>query len=322
MTHHLSIEIIIPVKNAENTISSCLDSLLKLDYPHRIITVIDDGSTDNTLSILHSYKPNINVITTNGVGPSKARNMAVALSKAEMIAFTDADCIVDQDWLDELLKGFQQFPQAQAVGGCQQEPINVTPFEKLIFHFMKKASLIAEYMHPSSSHNIREVNHNASCNVMYKKEILQNAQGFREDLWPGEDVELDFRLKKKECSLFFNPAAVVYHHRPKDLTSFKMMMTRYGLAQGFLVRQYGLFRKIHLVPFLSFIAILSIVLFLWSAPQLLIALEWIMFFILGGMLGLFLFFDRNIALCSITTHALWCWHKGFLIGFIFNKSKL
>lgn len=197
MTHHPSIEIIIPAKNAENTISACLDSLLKLDYPNRIITVIDDGSTDNTLNILHSYKPNINVITTNGVGPSKARNMAVALSKAEMIAFTDADCIVDQYWLDELLKAFQQFPQAQAVGGYQQEPINATPFEKLIFHFMKKASLVAEYIHPSSSHNIREVNHNASCNVMYKKKSCRTPKGFAKISGLAKTLNLIFDLERR-----------------------------------------------------------------------------------------------------------------------------
>lgn len=245
------VSIIIPVKNAESTIRKCLNSILRLDYPSYEIIVIDDGSTDTTPKILSEYK-NIKTVTTGGIGPSRARNMAVKEAKGEFIAFTDADCVINVNWLNELLSGFKIFPDAAACGGSQKLPQDAGDFEKNVFIFMKKTGFITDYMRKIDKNDIMEVNHNPSCNAIYRKSVFLKENGFLENLWPGEDVELDYRLRKKKNKLIFNPRAIVYHYRPKNTKEFSKMMFRYGKAQGFLVRKYGIFRAIHLIPILFF----------------------------------------------------------------------
>jgi len=99
------VSVIIPVRNGQHTLKKCLDSVRKLDYPNFEVIVINDGSTDGTAHILSEYS-DFKIISTRGVGPSRARNMAIGQAKGEFVAFTDADCIVDSKWLDSLLAGF------------------------------------------------------------------------------------------------------------------------------------------------------------------------------------------------------------------------
>ena len=103
------ISVIIPVKNAEKTIKKCLDSVLNVDYPNFDVIVVDDGSTDNTPSILRGFGQGIRIIQARGVGPSAARNEAAKVSDAQYLAFTDSDCIVERSWLRELRFGFSDY---------------------------------------------------------------------------------------------------------------------------------------------------------------------------------------------------------------------
>ncbi len=100
------ISIIVPAYNAEETIRKCIDSLLRIDYPNYEILIIDDGSIDKTREILSEYKNRIILIESRHSGPSKCRNIAAKRSKGDFLAFTDADCLVDKNWLGELMRGF------------------------------------------------------------------------------------------------------------------------------------------------------------------------------------------------------------------------
>ncbi len=299
--------IIIPVKNGEKTIKKCIDSLLNLDCENFDILVVDDGSKDNTLKILKDYTKKIKLITVDKVGPSRARNLAVTHADAQYIAFTDSDCTVDKNWVKELFKGFELFPDAVACGGIQKLPKDATEFEKRVFLFMKKTGFVSDYMRTAKDNSIVEVKHNPSCNVMYKKDVFLKEGGFLENLWPGEDVELDHRLIKNGHKLIFNPKAVVFHHRPKNLKSFLRMMDRYGWAQGFLVKKYGIFRRVHYVPLVSLVAsivvLVGLFLKLWGIPLLLV-------------LSLLLLFRFDFHLALLALLGLFLWQKGFLKGFI------
>lgn len=237
------VSIIIPAKNAHRTLKKCLDSLLGLTYPAYEIIVINDGSTDNTEEILFSYQT-IKKLSTCGVGPSVARNMGIKESRGEFIAFTDADCLVDSLWLEQLLQGFTD-KKIAAVGGIQKSPSDDSPFGKIVYAFLAAAGPITDYMHPVTA--IRSVAHNPSCNVMYRKSALEEMEGFLPCLWPGEDTELDYRLKKSGYLLKATPHAIVFHYRQSALWGYAKMVFRYGAAQGYLVGRYGFFRTIHLV---------------------------------------------------------------------------
>jgi GT2 family glycosyltransferase len=239
-----SVAVIIAVKNGQKTIGKCLDSVLGSAWDNFEIIVVDDGSSDNTPGILRQYGPKIRVIT-NGKnrGPAASRNIASASSKSEYLAFTDSDCTVDKHWLRELISSFDD-PAVAGAGGRQAMPEDETGFGRTLSMFLDCFAFAAEYLRgPRARRALTD--HNPSCNVMYRKEIFLQEGGFSEKLWTSEDVDLDYRLRKKGYSLVFNPLAVVYHYRPRSPKEFKEKMFRYGLAQGMLVRKYGFFRKIH-----------------------------------------------------------------------------
>ncbi len=104
--------IIIPARNEEVSITTCIQSILQNNYPKQLveIIVIDDHSTDQTVNIvlkLQQQHHNIRLIKLADVlkgqqlnsYKKKAIEMAVAQSTGEWIVTTDADCIVTTDWL-------------------------------------------------------------------------------------------------------------------------------------------------------------------------------------------------------------------------------
>ncbi|MFH1247865.1 MAG: glycosyltransferase family 2 protein [Candidatus Omnitrophota bacterium] len=135
------VSVIIPVKNGARTIAKCLDSVLALDYSDYEVIVVDDGSTDETTAILTAYNKRVQVITNKqSYGPSESRNLAAKLAKGEYLAFTDSDCLVDKDWLKELVGGMKA-DDIVSVGGAQMTPDDDSDFGKKVSRFMQKDRL-------------------------------------------------------------------------------------------------------------------------------------------------------------------------------------
>jgi len=305
------ISIIVPAYNVEKTIKRCIESLLRLNYGNYEIIIVDDGSTDATKQILSGYKEKISVMALEHRGPSHCRNRAVSESKAEYVAFTDADCIVDKNWLKELLIGFSG-ENIAAVGGSQLSPDDETAFGRRVQLFFELTGFLGGYIKKSRRNSLSKVPHNPSCNVMYRREALLAIGGFDEWLWPGEDVDLDYRLAKKGFVLLFNPRAIIYHYRPGSLKKVYSMMCRYGVVQAILTKRYGFFRKIQFVPIFFLFLIL---LFIRDAS----------FLLLIPILYLFLFLKTkdfvtaNFVFVFILMSLLF-WNLGFFKGMLFLKN--
>ena len=98
------ISIIIPAYNAEATLGRCLDTILAQTYPDFEVLVVDDGSTDRTLTIAEAYAakdPRIKSLHKENGGVSSARNLALSKAKGEFIAFCDSEDEVKPDWLKD-----------------------------------------------------------------------------------------------------------------------------------------------------------------------------------------------------------------------------
>jgi cellulose synthase/poly-beta-1,6-N-acetylglucosamine synthase-like glycosyltransferase len=312
-----TVSIIVPVKNGEKTLKKCIDSILNLNYPNYELIIVNDGSTDNTQKILEEYKDKIKIINTQGVGPSKARNLAVKQAKGELVAFTDSDCIVDKEWLNELVKCFKIEENLAGVGGEQLSPQDESNFGKIVNNFMHSIGII-EYV--KDEKEVVFTQHNPTCNSIYKKEVFEKLGVFKEGLWPGEDVEFDYRVTKTGYKLLFNPKAIVYHYRPQNIKKFIKMMYKYGKVQGILVKMYGFFRKIHFVPFVIFSNLILLILLAKFNYKL-------SFFLLFFYIFLILFYLalksksviewlKFIMLFFIT---IFFWNIGFVVGYIKNE---
>lgn len=94
----------------EKVIGATLDSLLKLNYPKTKyeIVIVDNNSKDNSKEILIEYSkkyPNIRVFFQNkNLGFSKGNNIGIKRAKGEFVALLNNDCIVERNWLKELVK--------------------------------------------------------------------------------------------------------------------------------------------------------------------------------------------------------------------------
>lgn len=247
------VSIVVCVYNDEAYLIPCLESLKRQTYPDFEIIVVDDGSTDGCGNIAKGMEGIVYIYQDNQ-GPSVARNHGVTKAKGKFVAFTDSDCEVKEDWLEQLIRCFDD--SVAAVGGRQVGHPQDNEFAKKVDRFLRAIGFIGDYVKPHNK--LKEVSHNASCNSGYRKSAILEVGGFREGLFPGEDVDLDKRLRDKGYKILFTPEAVVYHHRPDNRQRWHRMLINYGRASADNLRLHGPFRVIQVVPMLLLIVILIV----------------------------------------------------------------
>ncbi|HNV72793.1 MAG TPA: glycosyltransferase [Candidatus Ozemobacteraceae bacterium] len=255
------VSIVVVGRNVERTLAECLDSISQLNYPTFEILYIDDGSEDRSIAIARRFS-SVQQLASQGRGPSAARNLGIRQAHGDFVAFTDADCTVDRNWLKELVEQLSSHPEVAGVGGRQQPSLRACDFELELYAFMESVSSLIDYVRSPAPDAAIPVAHNPSCNVLYRRDALMHIGGFREHLWPGEDVDLDYRFTRNGQSLLYHAKAIVFHDKPKNLSDWIAMMNRYGWAQGVLCRIHGVFRRLH------FVALLTPLLLLFSSRWL------------------------------------------------------
>ncbi len=120
---------IVPVRDGEPTIAGCIDAILATDYPpdRREILVVDNGSTDGTAALIQSRS--VRYLREPKRGVSNARNRGIAESTGDVLAFVDADCLVEPQWLTELVRPFED-PAVGSVAGDLQHAAPTTAAER------------------------------------------------------------------------------------------------------------------------------------------------------------------------------------------------
>ena len=120
------ISVVIPLYNKEASIAQSLKSVLSQEYDDFEVVIVDDGSTDGSVSIVEAMNnPRIRLIKQENGGPSKARNTGVKNAKGEWILFLDADDELEPDALEyfaNLIRKFSDFkffcaPFYDSIGG-------------------------------------------------------------------------------------------------------------------------------------------------------------------------------------------------------------
>ena len=111
------ISVLVPAYNEEKVIARTIEGLIETEYPNKEIVVIDDGSKDQTFSIMNNYKNKVKILHKENGGKASAINFGLAYSTGEIIVIVDADTIIGRDSLVHLVKGFLVDKNVAAVAG-------------------------------------------------------------------------------------------------------------------------------------------------------------------------------------------------------------
>jgi len=114
------ITVIIPVYNGEEFISEAINNVLGQNYPALEIIVINDGSTDNTESVVKNLDADLRYLYIKNQGPSFARNQGISYSTGDYIAFLDADDLFPENNLSILSEELVQNTEVDIVRGYAQ----------------------------------------------------------------------------------------------------------------------------------------------------------------------------------------------------------
>jgi GT2 family glycosyltransferase len=218
------VSVVVCSYNGAQTLEQCLQSLAELDYPDYEVIVVNDGSTDETRSILVKF-PSLRVVHQDNRGLSAARNAGLRAATGSLIAYTDADCFADPHWLTHLVYQFQR-TDAAAVGGP-----NLTPPDGWLAGCI--AASPGQPMHVLESDHVAE--HIPGCNMAFRRDVLLAIDGFDVQYRvAGDDVDVCWRLQQAGCWITFAPGAFVWHHRRQNPRAYLRQQAGYGEAEALL----------------------------------------------------------------------------------------
>ena len=200
------ISIVVPVYNAEKYIGVCVNSVLEQTHSNFELLLINDGSKDNTLEVLKSYKDSrIKVYSFDNQGAGKTRNKGIQLSRGKYITFVDSDDYIDKDYLERLHQKIQD--NDVLISGYKKVSLED---HSLMYVSKPKVSVWDEFRYV------------ATCGKLYRLDYLKNNGIEYEKLVLGEDVYMNIK-----CNTLTNKVKVIdyagynYCFNPNSLTQSK-----------------------------------------------------------------------------------------------------
>ncbi|MEO6863407.1 MAG: glycosyltransferase, partial [Microcoleus sp.] len=238
------VSVVVPVYNGETDLPDLIECLRSQTYPpHRVeYLLVDNKSRDRTSTILQTAvkSPNqegfnqitIRNLTENQIQSSyAARNQGIRASKGEIIAFTDADCRPETQWLENLVKPFADLEIGITCGEILALPGN-TLLEK---HAARDNTLSQKHTlaHPFCAHG-------QTANLAVRRQILAQVGLFRPYLTSGGDADLCWRiLRETSYKIYFAQSAIARHRHRSTMKQLQSQWYRYGESNKYLHELHG-----------------------------------------------------------------------------------
>ena len=210
------VSILIPAYNSEKWIKETVMSAVNQTWDNKEIIVVDDGSTDSTLTILHELEAiGISVYSQNNKGACSARNFALSLSKGEFIQWLDADDLLAPDKIELQLKA--------ANYNADTETLFSSSFSKFYYR-SQKAELIPNALWQDLEPKEWIIQHLREGAIMYphawltSRKLTEQAGGWNEKLKLNQDGEYFCRVVATSKFVRFVPDAKCYY-RMGNITS-------------------------------------------------------------------------------------------------------
>ena len=178
------ISVIIPTFNEEENIAQCLVSLSHQTVPRSSyeIIVVDGDSKDKTREIAGKYADKVLVQTSKKVGG--ARNDGIMAAKGDIVATTDADCILPPHWIETITKDFSDKSVVQLYG----------PVYAIEEGLGNRISILLANLFSRIGYYSGTFYYTLGCNTAFRKEAIQQA-GLYRCIDAGDDLEIAMRMK-------------------------------------------------------------------------------------------------------------------------------
>lgn len=216
------ISVIIPVYNGEKTIGETIESVCQQNFSDWELIIIDDGSTDSTLTVAKSIPDSrIQVFSFPNGGQAISRNRGIAKARGEYIAFLDADDLWTPDKLEDQLQALQADSQA-AVAYSWLNFIDESS------NFVQKGSYVKFSGDVYSNLLLMNFLGNGS-NPLIRKQALEKVGGFETSLIPSEDWDMWIKLAAHYPFVLVHKVQVLYRLSPSSQSTNVTRLEAAGL---------------------------------------------------------------------------------------------
>ena len=209
------VSVVIPVKNAQETLKETLDSIQRQTMQAFEVIVVDDGSIDTTPILLKDYQqkdPRISAFQTNGRGPAEARNRGMRECKGKYLYFMDADDTISPYALEKMVAiAEKQCAQIAIFGFFRTDGTKAQEFFYPDTQIFRKASLSQILPSLYQSHVLNPV-----WNKLWDREFLKGIHAQFPDVWYGEDRLFVFScLRAAQRMVVSQESFYEYHVQPR-----------------------------------------------------------------------------------------------------------
>ena len=227
------ISIIILNYNAGNLLIDCVSSIQKSVYTNYEVILIDNISKDNSHKKCKEKFPIIKLIENKeNLGYCEGNNVGLRIAKGEFIVVLNPDTIVDSNWLDELLKAYQNNGE-----GLYQPKFLATSDNSMLLSTGQMIQLFGFGYSRSKGdkdeklfEKIEQIDYASGTCLFTSKKILKKIGLFDPFLFAfHDDLELCWRAALNKIKSFYVPKSIVYH--PVEGTSFKWSPLKFKLME-------------------------------------------------------------------------------------------
>ncbi len=239
----IKISVIIPTYNRKEMLIKCLSVLLKQNYTKENyeIIIVDDGSTDGTKEAVMALKSvSLRYYQQKNKGPGAAINTGANIAEGNILAFTEDDCIVNEDWLKNIMELFKNYQSATAFTG----PCLAAGLEKIN---KKMTYLKQENIKKMDLKKLDTFLNIGNGSYAIKKEIFLKMKGYDENFRTQEDWEFNIRLLKESYEVYITNKLKAIHYPRQNLKDSFMKAYIQGMGHVKLLKIYfGRHTTIHL----------------------------------------------------------------------------
>lgn len=251
------VSVIVPVYNGEAHLPELLSALKGQSYPGDRVEfiLVDNQSRDRSLDLLKAAQAEATaspwqILQETTIQSSyAARNRGIRAAQGEILAFTDADCVPQRDWLEQLVKPWTTPQPESSVYPNATEHSTPGPLGLVAGEILgaPARSWLEDYATAVNTLSQTHVLAHPFCpygqtaNLAIRREALEKTGLFRPYLTTGGDADLCWRIQRETpWRLAFAPEAIVAHSHRTTLAELRSQWARYGRSNAYLHELHGI----------------------------------------------------------------------------------